>query len=164
MNLWATSFSAVLFLCFTFLISFWLGPTLHFALTGMAVGAVLVLLGLMLTRWESQPAGVVYTLSRCLALLVVLDISARLDSGPSLGGQGQRGTTIPDTIVACDQDTGHDGVSGAGSGPGAVRRDMRQVEVEQLECKYSPLAAPTVLPPSSARQETKKWQSKHPAA
>jgi hypothetical protein len=32
MNVWMTSFSAVLFLFFTFLISFWLGPTLRFAL------------------------------------------------------------------------------------------------------------------------------------
>ena len=78
MNLWATSFSAVLFLCFTFLISFWLGPTLQFALTGMAVGAVLGLLGLMLTRWESQPDGLFYTPSRWLALLVMLAIAARL--------------------------------------------------------------------------------------
>ena len=81
MNLWATSFSAVLFLCFTFLISFWLGPTLQFALTGMAVGAVLGLLGLMLTRWESQPAGLFYTPSRWLALLVMLAIAARLVYG-----------------------------------------------------------------------------------
>ena len=38
MNVWMTSFSAVFFLCFTFLISFWLGPTLRFALAGMAIG------------------------------------------------------------------------------------------------------------------------------
>jgi len=81
MNLWATSFSAVLFLCFAFLISFWLGPTLQFALTGMAVGAVLGLLGLMLTRWESHPAGLFYTPSRWLALLVMLAIAARLVYG-----------------------------------------------------------------------------------
>ena len=55
MNVWMTSFSAVFFLCFTFLISFWLGPTLRFALAGMAVGGVLGLLGLILTRWESHP-------------------------------------------------------------------------------------------------------------
>jgi len=81
MNLWATSFSAALFLCFTFLISFSLGPTLQFALTGMAVGAVLGLLGLMLTRWESQPEGLFYTPSRWLALLVMLAIAARLVYG-----------------------------------------------------------------------------------
>src|SRR6059058_6634697 len=49
MNVWVTSFSAALFLCFTFLISFSLGPTLRFALAGMAAGSVLGLVGLMLT-------------------------------------------------------------------------------------------------------------------
>src|SRR5207244_10487568 len=77
MNLWATSFSAVFFLCFTFLISFWLGPTLQFALAGMAVGAVLGLLGLILTRWESQPEGFFYTPSRWPALLIMLATPAR---------------------------------------------------------------------------------------
>jgi len=81
MNVWATSFSAALFLCFIFLISFWLGPTLRFALAGMAVGAVLGLLGLVLTRWESHPEGLFYTPSRWRALLVVLAIAARLVYG-----------------------------------------------------------------------------------
>jgi len=81
MNVWVTSFSAVFFLCFTFLISFWLGPTLRFALIGMAVGAVLGLLGLILTRWESQPEGFFYTPSRWLALLIMLAIAARLVYG-----------------------------------------------------------------------------------
>jgi len=81
MNVWVTSFSAALFLCFTFLLSFWLGPTLRFALIGMAVGAVLGFLGLILTRWESHPEGLFYTPSRWLALLVMLAIAARLVYG-----------------------------------------------------------------------------------
>ena len=81
MNVWATSFSAALFLCFTFLISFWLGPTLQFALTGMAMGGLLGLLGLMVTRWENHPEGLFYTPSRWLALLVMLAIVARLVYG-----------------------------------------------------------------------------------
>src|SRR5947208_16040428 len=78
MNVWATSFSAAFFLCFAFLISFWLGPTLRFALAGMAIGGVLGLLGLMVTRWEGHPEGFFYTPSRWLALLVMLAIAARL--------------------------------------------------------------------------------------
>jgi hypothetical protein len=81
MNVWMTSFSAVLFLFFTFLISFWLGPTLRFALAGMTVGGLLGLLGLISTRWESQPEGLFYTPSRWLALLVMLAIAARLVYG-----------------------------------------------------------------------------------
>jgi len=51
MNVWMTSFSAVLILFFTFLISFWLGPTLRFALAGMGFGGLLGLIGLASTRW-----------------------------------------------------------------------------------------------------------------
>jgi MFS family permease len=80
-NVWATSFSAAFFLCFIFLLSFWLGPTLRFALAGMAIGGVLGLLGLMVTRWESHPEGFFYTPSRWLALLVMLAIAARLIYG-----------------------------------------------------------------------------------
>ena len=81
MNVWMTIFSAALFLCFTFLLSFWLGSTLQFALAGMGVGALLGLLGLVLTRWESHPEGFFYTPSRWLALLVMLAIAARLVYG-----------------------------------------------------------------------------------
>ena len=81
MNVWTASFSAVFFVCFTLLLSFWLGPTLRFALTGMAVGGLLGLLGLILTRWESHPEGFFYTPSRWLALLVMLAIAARLIYG-----------------------------------------------------------------------------------
>jgi len=51
---------------------------LRFALAGMAVGGLLGLVGLMLTRWESQPEALFYTPSRWLALLVMLAIAARL--------------------------------------------------------------------------------------
>jgi hypothetical protein len=81
MNVWMTSFSAVFFLCFTLLLSFWLGPALRFALVGMAVGGLLGLLGLVLTRWESRPEGLFYTPSRWLALLIMLAIAARLGYG-----------------------------------------------------------------------------------
>src|SRR5205814_10193200 len=81
MNVWVTSFAAALFLCFTFLISFSLGPTLRFALAGMAVGGLLGLVGLALTRWESQREGLFYTPSRWLALLVTLAIALRFVYG-----------------------------------------------------------------------------------
>ena len=80
-NVWATSFSAIIFVCFTLLISFWLGPTLRFVLIGMAAGGILGLLGLILTRWESHPEGLFYTPSRWLALLLVLAIATRLIYG-----------------------------------------------------------------------------------
>lgn len=78
MNFWATCFSAALFLFFTFLSSFWLGHTLRFAISGMAIGGVLGLLGLALTRWEVGEEGLFYTPSRSLALLITLAIAARI--------------------------------------------------------------------------------------
>ena len=81
MNVWMTAFSAVFFLCFSFLMSFWLGPSLRFALGGMAIGGLLGLLGLTLTRWESQAGGLFYTPSRWLALLITLAITARFAYG-----------------------------------------------------------------------------------
>jgi MFS family permease len=77
LNVWLTSISAVLFLSFIFLISFWLGTAFRFALVGMGFGGVLGLVGLAMTRWESQPERLFYTPSRWLALLVTLAIAAR---------------------------------------------------------------------------------------
>jgi hypothetical protein len=81
MNVWMTSFSAILFLFFTFLISFWLGPTLRFALAGMGFGGLLGLIGLASTHWETEAEGLFYTPSRWLALLVTLAIAARFIYG-----------------------------------------------------------------------------------
>ena len=80
-NLWMTSLSAVLFLSFTFLLSFWIGSASRFALIGMGFGVILGLLGLAMTRWESQSEGLFYTPSRWLALLVTLAIVARFVYG-----------------------------------------------------------------------------------
>ena len=77
LNVWATSFSAVFFLCFTLLLSFWVASAFRFALIGMSLGAILGLLGLAMTRWESRAEGLFYTPSRWLALLVTLAIAAR---------------------------------------------------------------------------------------
>ena len=81
LNVWLTGLSAVFFLSFTFLISFWLGTVFRFALIGMCFGAILGLLGLAMTRWESQPEGLFYTPSRWLAILVTLAIAARFVYG-----------------------------------------------------------------------------------
>jgi hypothetical protein len=78
LNVWATSFSAVFFLSFTLLLSFWIGSATRFALIGMGVGGILGLLGLALTRWESRHEGLFYTPSRWLAFIVVSAIAARV--------------------------------------------------------------------------------------
>jgi hypothetical protein len=71
----------VLFIFFTWLMSFWLGPTLRFAFTGLVIGSLLGLLGFALTRWEVEPDGLFYTPSRWLALLVTFAITARVAYG-----------------------------------------------------------------------------------
>src|SRR5262245_31748084 len=73
-----TSLSTVFFLSFTLLLSFWVGSAFRFALIGMGVGAILGLLGLALTHWESRPDGLFYTPSRWLAFIIVFAIAARL--------------------------------------------------------------------------------------
>ncbi len=80
-NVWATSFSAIFFLSFTLLLSFWVDSAFRFALIGMGVGGILGLLGLALTRWESQPEGLFYTPSRWLAFLIIFAIAARFAYG-----------------------------------------------------------------------------------
>jgi hypothetical protein len=81
LNVWITSLSAVFFLSFTFVLSFWVGTAFQFALIGMGCGAILGLLGLAMTRWERKSEGIFYTPSRWLALLVTLAIAARFIYG-----------------------------------------------------------------------------------
>jgi len=81
LNVWMTSFSAVLFLSITLLLSFWVDSAFRFALIGMGCGGILGLIGLAMTRWESQQEGLFYTPSRWLALLITLAIAARFAYG-----------------------------------------------------------------------------------
>ena len=81
LNIWMTSFSAVFFLSFTLLLSFWVDSAFRFALIGLGCRGILGLVGLAMTRWESQPEGLFYTPSRWLALLITLAIAARFIYG-----------------------------------------------------------------------------------
>jgi hypothetical protein len=81
LNMWMTSVSAVFFLSFTFVLSFWVDSAFRFALIGMVCGGILGLIGLAMTRWESQPQGLFFTPSRWLALIITLAIAARFVYG-----------------------------------------------------------------------------------
>jgi hypothetical protein len=81
LNVWMTSFSAVFFVSFTLLLSFWVDSAFRFALFGMGCGGILGLVGLAMTRWESQQQGLFYTPSRWLALFITLAIAARFAYG-----------------------------------------------------------------------------------
>jgi hypothetical protein len=81
LNVWMTSLSAVFFLSFTLLLSFWIASAFRFALVGVGIGSVLGVLGLAMTRWERQSEGLFYTPSRWLALIVTVAIAARFIYG-----------------------------------------------------------------------------------
>jgi len=81
LNVWMTSLSAVFFLSFTLLLSFWVGSAFRYALIGMGIGGILGLLGLALTRWENRPEALFYTPSRWFAFLIVFAIAARVGYG-----------------------------------------------------------------------------------
>jgi hypothetical protein len=81
LNVWMTSFSGVFFLSFTLLVSFWVDSAFRFALIGLGCGGILGLVGLAMTRWESQPEGLFYTPSRWLALFITLTIAVRFIYG-----------------------------------------------------------------------------------
>jgi hypothetical protein len=81
LNLWATSLSAVFFLCFTLLLSFWVPSGFRFGLIGIGCGGILGLVGIAVTRWERRPDGLFYTPSRWLALLIIAAIGGRIIYG-----------------------------------------------------------------------------------
>ena len=81
LNVWLTCFSALFFLFFTLLLSLWFDSAFRFAVIGMACGGVIALLGLAMTRWESQHEGLFYTPSRWLALIITFAIAARFIYG-----------------------------------------------------------------------------------
>ena len=81
LNASLTSFSALFFLSFAILLSFWVPSAFRFAVIGMGCGGILGLLGLALTRWESRRDGLFYTPSRWLAIVITLVIAARFIYG-----------------------------------------------------------------------------------
>jgi hypothetical protein len=81
LNVWLTSVSMLFFLIFASLSSIWINGALRYALLGTGAGALLALLGLVLTRWETDTGKVFYTPSRWLALMITCAIVARLIYG-----------------------------------------------------------------------------------
>ena len=108
LNVWMTSLSAVFFLLFTLLLSIWVASAFRFTLIGMAVGGILGVLGLTLTRWESRPEGLFYTPSRWLAFVIVFAIAARVlygwwratHPGGAAGGDQHRWLTTSGTQLS----------------------------------------------------------------
>jgi hypothetical protein len=78
MNVAAFALSTTLFLVGAAVTSYWMPRALPFALAGVAAGALLGLVGLALTRWETGPRSLHYTPNRVLVLAIVATVTARL--------------------------------------------------------------------------------------
>lgn len=77
-NLMMISLSAGLFLWATLISSIWVPNAFPYSLAGLAVGGILGLLGLALTRWEEKPEALYYTPNRWLILVITLAVITRL--------------------------------------------------------------------------------------
>jgi hypothetical protein len=78
LNLVAIVISCGLFLAGAAITSVWVTTAFGYALVGLAVGCVLGLLGLAMTRWEATSRGLHYTPNRWLVLGITFLVSARV--------------------------------------------------------------------------------------
>ena len=81
LNLVALIISAVLFLAGAAVTNVWVPKAFEYSLLGFAVGCLLGLLGLALTRWEVTAQSLHYTPNRPLVLIVTLVVTARVMYG-----------------------------------------------------------------------------------
>lgn len=73
--------SVALFIIAAVAMSVWVPKVILYALAGIAVGSLLGLLGLKLTRWELSAQTLHYTPNRALVLLLTVIVAARIAYG-----------------------------------------------------------------------------------
>jgi hypothetical protein len=78
LNLAILVFSIPLFVWTAAVTNLWVPNALRYALIGLAVGIVVGLLGLALTKWEKSARTLYYTPNRWLILVITLAVTARL--------------------------------------------------------------------------------------
>jgi hypothetical protein len=81
LNLAGTAVSVLLFLVGAAITTQWVPGTFTYTSAGLAVGVVLGLLGLVLTRWEVADGRLYYTPNRWLVLAITLVVTCRLAYG-----------------------------------------------------------------------------------
>jgi hypothetical protein len=81
LNLVGLTISTGLFLMTAALTTRWVPDAFRYALTGFAIGCVLGLFGLVLTRWDAGSRGLYYTPNRWLVLGIMLVVTARIGYG-----------------------------------------------------------------------------------
>jgi hypothetical protein len=100
LNIVGIGASSLFFLIATAITSAWEPLALRYALIGFAVGGVLGILGLLLTRWELAPDSLYYTPNRWLVLAITAAVSARILYGFWRGWQSWQGFDADDWWVA----------------------------------------------------------------
>jgi hypothetical protein len=78
LNLVAVGVSTLLFLTIAALTSLWVPRALTYSLAGLGVGALLGVLGVLTSRWESSPGALHYTPNRWIVLALTLAIGSRM--------------------------------------------------------------------------------------
>lgn len=81
LNLAGIGLSSVLFLAGAAVTSIWIPGALRYSLGGMAIGGLLAIAGLALTRWEPLADGLFFTPFRPLVFFLVFVVSVRLFYG-----------------------------------------------------------------------------------
>ena len=81
LNVGAIGFSAILLLAGAAVTNAWVSRAFAYTVAGMAVGGLLGLVGLALTRWEATGRSLHYTPNRWLVLAVLLVVTTRLAYG-----------------------------------------------------------------------------------
>lgn len=80
-NLAGLSLSTVMFLVGAAVTTYWVPRALSYSAAGLAAGAALGVIGLLLTRWEPGLAALYYTPNRLLVLAITLVVTARIFYG-----------------------------------------------------------------------------------
>jgi hypothetical protein len=81
LNIVALALSVVLWLTATGLTSFWVPRSLEYALAGLAIGGLLGLAGLALTRWDSTTDRLHFTPNAWIVLFITVVVAARITYG-----------------------------------------------------------------------------------
>jgi hypothetical protein len=80
-NAWLLTGSALLFVLSTWLMGWWIEGALLHAMAGLGAGVVVGIVGLWLTPFQAEPAGLYYEPNRWLVLSLTLLVAARLVHG-----------------------------------------------------------------------------------